>query len=426
VGAEADRPESREIKVDYLARSEGESGLRIRMADGRPAEVEFRVFEPPRLFEAFLVGRTYEELPDLTARVCGICPVAYQMSSVHAVEGAFDVRVTGQLRRLRRLFYCGEWIESHTLSIFLLAAPDFLGYESAFAMARDHGEEVRRGLSLRGVGNDIVALLGGREIHPVSAKPGGFSRVPTKAELAPLRERLAAAKEDALWALDWVAKLPLPDLALDREFIALSHPNEYAMNEGRVVSSKGLDIPVSDFEQYFLEEQVPYSTALHCRLKGRGSYFVGPLARVNLNFDRLTPDTRAAARACGVVFSNANPFASIVARAIEVLHAVDEARQIVEEYERPAPFVPVRPRAGTGCALTEAPRGMLYHRYEFDERGIIRAARLIPPTSQNQGQIEDDLRALALQVAGLPLAEATRRCEMLARSYDPCISCSAH
>lgn len=417
---------SREIIVGYLARSEGESGFRVRVADGQPVEVELRVFEPPRLFEAFLVGRTYEELTDLTARVCGICPVAYQMSSVHAVESAFGVRVGGQLRRLRRLFYCGEWIESHTLSIYLLSAPDFLGYGSAFAMARQHEKELRRGLALRRLGNDIIALLGGREIHPVSARPGGFTRVPTKAELATLRERLAAAKEDALRALEWVAGLPLPELNTDREFVALSHADEYAMNEGRVVSSKGLDIPIDEFEAYFIEQQVPHSTALHCRLKERGPYFVGPLARVNLNFDRLTPDTQAAARACGVPFPNANPHASIVARAVEVLHAVDEARQIVEEYERPAPFVTLAPRAGIGYGLTEAPRGMLYHRYEFAADGIVKAARLIPPTSQNQGQIEEDLRAVARQVAGLPVAEATRRCEMVIRSYDPCISCSVH
>jgi len=419
-------PVSREIKVGYLARVEGEGGLQIRVTDGRVVELRLNIFEPPRLFEAFLAGRSYEELPDLTARVCGICPVAYQMSSVHAVEDAFDVRVEGQLRRLRRLLYCGEWIESHILSIYLLAAPDFLGYESAFAMAKDYPEELRRGLALKRLGNDVVALLGGREIHPVSARVGGFWRVPTKGELAPLVERLEKGKEEALRTVEWVAKLPLPDLTLDREFVALSHPGEYAMNEGRVVSSKGLDIPVREFEDYFVEEQVPYSTALHASLRGRGTYFVGPLARVNLSFDRLTADAQAAARATGIPFPNANPFTSIVARAVEVLHAVDEARQIVESYERPAPFVAVRPRAATGHGLTEAPRGMLYHRYEFDERGMVEAARLVPPTAQNQRQIEEDLRAYALRVVGLSPEEATRRCETAVRNYDPCISCSTH
>ena len=417
---------SREITSEYLVRVEGEGGLRITITDGQVVDARFDIFEPPRLFEGFLVGRSFEELPDLTARVCGICPVAYQMSSVQAIEDAFGTGVDGQLRRLRRLLYCGEWISSHALSIYLLNAPDFLGYESAFAMANDHPEQVRRGLALKRLGNDIVALLGGREIHPVSVRPGGFWRVPTRAELAPLLERLRRGKEEAQRAVTWVASFPLPDLSVDREFVALAHPAEYAMNEGRLVSSAGLDIAAREFERHIVEDQVARSTARHASIRGRGAYFVGPLARVNLNFDRLTADAQGAARASGVPFPNANVFTSIVARAIELLHAVDEARQIVETYERPEPCVVVEPRAGVGYGLTEAPRGALYHRYEFDERGIVRSARLIPPTAQNQRQIESDLRAYAPRLNGLPLEDATSRCESMVRSYDPCISCSTH
>ncbi len=416
----------REIKVDYLARVEGESGLYVRITRGQVTDVQLNIVEPPRLFEAFLVGRSFEELPDLTARVCGICPVAYQMSSVHAAEDAFDVLVTGQLRQLRRLLYLGEWIESHVLSIYLLAAPDFLGYESALAMANDYPEVVKRGLALKRLGNDILSLLGGREIHPVSVKIGGFYRVPTKKELASLEPRLKLGKEDALRTLEWVAALPLPDLSLNREFVALSHPEEYAINEGRVVSSKGLDIPVQEFTEYFVEEQVSYSNALRTKLRGERAYFVGPLARVNLNFDHLSSDAQAAAHASGIGFPNLNSFTSIVARAIEVVHCVDEAMRIIQEYERPEPYVQVIPRAGTGFGLTEAPRGMLYHSYRFDEQGLIKNARMIPPTVQNQYQIEDDLRAYVPQVIDLPLEEATQRCEMVVRNYDPCNSCSTH
>lgn len=420
------RNSGHEIRVDYLARVEGESGLYVKLERGQVAEVQLNIVEPPRLFEAFLVGRSYEELPDLTARVCGICPVAYQMSSVHAAENAFGTHVTGQLRRLRRLLYLGEWIESHTLSIYLLAAPDFLGYESALAMASDHPDVVKRGLALKRIGNDIVSLLGGREIHPVSVKVGGFSRVPGNEELASLVSRLKVGKEHALRTLEWVASLPLPQLSLDRELVALSHPDEYAINEGRVVSNRGLDIAAREFEQHFIEEQVRYSNALHTSLKGRGAYLVGPLARVSLNFDRLSSDAQAAGHATGIAFPNDNSFTNIVARAIEVVHCTDEAMKIVAEYERPAPYVPVSPRAGTGFGLTEAPRGMLYHRYEFDERGLIKAARMIPPTAQNQRQIEEDLRAFVPSVIDLPLDEATQRCETVVRNYDPCNSCSTH
>lgn len=416
----------REIRVDYLARVEGEGGLKVQLSNGRIVKLQLNIFEPPRLFEAFLVGRSYEELADMTARICGICPVAYQMSSVHAAEDAFGLQVEGELRKLRRLFYCGEWIESHLLHVYLLALPDFLGYPDAFTMAADYPEVVRQGLRMKRLGNDLVALLGGREIHPVSATVGGFTRVPTRDELSSLLDPLKRAREEAARATVWLASLPLPDLSRDIEFVALSHPEEYAMNEGRLVSSKGLDAQVRDFERLVRSRQVPHSSALRYTIRGRGAYFVGPLARVNLNFHRLTPDAQRAARDSGIPFPNSNPFTSIVARMVEVVHAMDEAVQIIEGYERPAPRVKVEVRAGRGYGLTEAPRGSLYHSYLFDERGIIRWANIVPPTAQNQDQIEEDLREYLPRLLDRPDAEVTLRCEMAIRNYDPCISCSVH
>jgi coenzyme F420-reducing hydrogenase alpha subunit len=416
----------REIRVDYLARVEGEGGLEVRLSDGQVLRLQLNIFEPPRLFEAFLEGRSYQELPDMTARICGICPVAYQMSSIHAAEDAFGLRVEGQLRKLRRLIYCGEWIESHLLHVYLLALPDFLGYPDAFAMAADYPGVVRQGLRMKRLGNDLVALLGGREIHPVSAAVGGFCRVPTESDLRPLLDPLKRAREQAIEATAWVGKLPLPDLTRDIEFVALSHPNEYAMNEGRLVSSKGLDVAVREFESHIEARQLPYSTAIHYTMRGRGPYFVGPLARVNLNFRQLTPAALQAAGESGIKFPNSNPFTSIVARMVEVVHAFDEAAQIIEEYERPEPLLRVEPRAGTGFGLTEAPRGSLYHSYRFDEGGIVRWANIVPPTAQNQEQVEADLRAYIPRLLDLSKEEATLRCEMAVRNYDPCISCSVH
>lgn len=416
----------REIKVQYLARVEGEGGLEVRLSDGQLLRLQLNIFEPPRLFEAFLAGRSYEELPDMTARICGICPVAYQMSSIHAAEDAFGIKVEGQLRKLRRLMYCGEWIESHTLHVYLLALPDFLKYPSALAMAADYPEVVRQGLRMKRIGNDLVALLGGREIHPVSATVGGFSRVPAEGELRPLLEPLKRAKEVAVEAVAWLSKLPLPDLTRDIEFVALSHPEEYAMNEGRLISSKGLDIAVREFEDHVEARQVAYSSALRYTLKGGGAYSVGPLARVNLNFPLLTPDARRAARDSGIPFPNSNPFTGIVARMVEVVHALDEAAQIIEGYERPEPQLRVEPRAGNGFGITEAPRGSLYHSYRFDGRGIVQRANIIPPTAQNQEQIEADLREYIPRLLDRPQEEVTLRCEMAIRNYDPCISCSVH
>lgn len=418
---------SRTIRVDYLARVEGEGRLFLKIKNGRVVESRFSIFEPPRFFEAFLRGRHFTEAPDLTARICGICPVAYQMSAVHAVEQALGIKVNGPLRKLRRLLYCGEWLESHALHVFLLHAPDFLGYQDSFRMAKDHPELVKTGLRLKRAGNALVARLGGREVHPINVRVGGFYRVPDKSELLPLTEELKWARDAALETVRWTAKLPFPDFEQDYEFVALSHPEEYPMNEGRLKSSQGLDIAVPEFEEHFLEEQVPHSHALHCRRKEGGPYLVGPLARFNLNFARLTPLAQEAAKEAGLTPPCLNPFKSIVVRSVEILYAVEEALRLIEGYERPdTPFIEAEPKAGTGYGCTEAPRGILYHRYRLNGEGLIQEARIVPPTSQNQKSMEADLVQFATRNLDLPLDRLTWQCEQLIRNFDPCISCATH
>lgn len=420
------RAKNRTIKVDYLARVEGEGALHIKTKDNKVLDVRLKIFEPPRFFEALLRGRAFSEAPDITARICGICPIAYQMSAVHAIEGAFGVQVEGALRALRRLIYCGEWIESHALHVYLLHAPDFLGYADAIQMAKDHPDLVRRGLRLKKTGNEIMRILGGREIHPINVRVGGFYKVPSKQDLAPLAEQLQWAIEVALETVQWLATLPFQDFERDYEYVALRHPQEYPFNEGRLVSNKELDISVNQFEQYFTEEQVSYSNALHCTLKGR-AYLVGPLARYNLNFDRLSPLVQEAARSAGLSSQCHNPFKTIIVRSLEILHACDEALRIINDYEKPdRPAVQVHPRAGTGYSCTEAPRGTLYHRYRLDENGVILDAKIVPPTSQNQKSIEDDLRHFVPQRINLPKKKLTLECEQAIRNHDPCISCATH
>jgi sulfhydrogenase subunit alpha len=418
---------SKTITVDYLARVEGEGGLVITLTGDTVTDVKLKIFEPPRFFEAFLRGRQHTEAPDITARICGICPVAYQMSAVHAMEDACGVTVDGPLRALRRLLYCGEWMESHTLHVYLLHAPDFLGYDSAIQMAKDFPAVVERGLQLKKAGNDLLTLLGGRAIHPVNVRVGGFYRVPTKQELAPVAERLKWARDAALETVRWVGTFAFPDFTRDYEFVALRHPCEYPFNEGRLVSNKGLDIDIRAYDDHFVEEQVSYSTALHSVLKTRGAYFTGPLARYNLNFDRLSPLAREAAQAAGLTATCHNPFQSIIVRSIEILYACDEALRLIDAYERPEhPAMTVQPRAGIGYGCTEAPRGSLYHRYQLDDAGLIVDAKIVPPTSQNQKTIENDLFAFVPRHLALSKEELTWRCEQAVRNYDPCISCSTH
>jgi len=417
----------RTIKVEALARVEGEGALLVKLKDGAVTDVKLRIYEPPRFFEALLRGRRFSEAPDITARICGICPVAYQMSAVHAMEEALGVTVGGPLRDLRRLIYCGEWIESHALHVAMLHAPDFLGYESAIHMAKDHPEAVQRALQLKKVGNDVVALLGGREIHPINVRVGGFYRVPTRAELDPLAERLKWARDAALEMTRWVSGFDFPDFEQNYEFVALRHPQEYPFNEGRLVSSRGLDIPVGEFEDHFREEHVPHSNALHAVRRTGGSYHVGPLARYSLNFDRLPAVARDAALGAGLGPVCRNPFRSIIVRSVETVYACDEALRLIESYERPdRPAVDVEPRAGRGHGCTEAPRGILYHRYTLESDGAIRDARIVPPTSQNQKTIENDLWHVVPQYVELPDEELRSRCEQAVRNYDPCISCATH
>ncbi len=418
---------TRTLKVDCLARVEGEGGLYVKIKNGTVADVQLKIFEPPRFFEAFLRGRKFSEAPDITARICGICPVAYQMSSVHAMEAAFGVKVEGQLRSLRRLLYCGEWIESHTLHVYMLHTPDFLGYADVVQMAKDHLGAVETALKLKKTGNEIVRILGGREIHPINVRVGGFYRVPSKRELEPLYESLKWARDAALETVKFTATLPFPDFDQDYIFLALRHPDEYPLNEGRLVSSKGLDIPIDDFEKFSSEEHVEHSNALHSTLKGQGSYHVGPLARYSLNYDRLTPLAQEAARQAGLGPVCANPFKSVVVRAVETLYACEEGLRIIEQYEPPeAPAVKVKPQAGTGCGCTEAPRGILFHRYRLDAHGSILDAKIVPPTAQNLRTMEQDLWQLLPSRLSLPEDQLLWQCEQAIRNYDPCISCATH
>jgi coenzyme F420-reducing hydrogenase alpha subunit len=418
---------TRTLKVDYIARVEGESSLKLRIRDGVVESADLSIFEPPRFFEALLRGRGFNEVLDIVARICGICPIAYQMSGVHAIENVLGIEVDAPIRALRRLLYCGEWIESHALHIFMLHAPDFLGYPDAIAMARDHGDAVQRALAIKKAGNQLLRLLGGREIHPVNVRIGGFYRVPSPAEFAPVIESLKTAREQAIETLRWAATFPFPEMARDYEFVALRHPGEYPMNAGRIISSAGLDIAPADYEGEFLEHQVPYSTALQSVLQQRGAYLVGPMARYALNRDRLPAELLALADEVGLEPVCRNPFRSILVRAVEVIYACGEALRLIDGYEQPArPFVPAEPRAGVGYGCTEAPRGILYHRYRLDADGTIEDARLVPPTAQNQSIIEEDIRLVA--TAGLDLDEEKLQanCEQSIRNHDPCISCAAH
>ena len=418
---------TRTIEVGYLARVEGEGALKLRLRDGVAELVEFRIFEPPRFFEAFLEGRSRDEVPDITARICGICPVAYQMSSAQALEAAAGFKLAeGPLRDLRHMLYLGEWIESHGLHTFMLHAPDFAGYQDALVMAKDHPHWVKTGLRIKKVGNEVMRVVGGREIHPINVRLGGFYKAPKPAALHALLDELAFARDAACEALQWMSSFPFPEARRDYTLVSLRHPDEYGCLDGNIVSNKGLDISNEAFLERFAESHVPYTHALHCLLDGQ-PYHVGPLARFNNSFEQLAPIAREAARSIGLTPPIDNPFRSLLVRMVEIIHATDTIMRLIGRYQLPTrSHEPVPVRAGRGGAASEAPRGILFHQYQVSGTGHIESARIVPPTSQNQATIEDDLRSLATPLATMPHEQATVLAEQAIRNYDPCLSCSTH
>ena len=419
----------RRFNVKSLTRVEGEGSLRVRVVDGAIEIAEFSIYEPPRFFERLVRGREVREVPDIVARICGICPVAYQVTACEALEQALGITLTPGIRLLRRLLYCGEWIQSHALHVHLLHAPDFLGAESGFTLAVTHPDLVNRGLRLKSIGTRIMEVIGGRAVHPVNVTVGGFYRSPAVADIRGLVPDLEWGLAAALEMIAEVSRFDFPGTPHDYDCVSLRPATGYPIDEGRIISTGGLDIDMADYERHFAERQVPWSTALHSlTVPGEQPYLVGPLARVNLCHDRLPPLARRAAESCGLDFPLRLSAQSIVARAIEIAAAFEEAVAIAGDAV--AEILPCRidyePRPGVGCHATEAPRGLLYHRYEIGADGLISHASIVPPTSQNQAQIESDLKAMLPAALALDDAAATHACERLIRDYDPCISCATH
>lgn len=415
------------IEVPALARVEGEGGLYIGLENGKAVEIRLDIYEPPRFFEGFLKDRFLQEVPDITARICGICPVAYQMSAAYALEHALGVKISPQARALRRLMYCGEYIESHALHIYMLQAPDLLGKESALELAAESPEVVKNALRLKKIGNELLRIIGGRSVHPVNVCVGGFYSWPDEKALKSLLPDLEWGLNAALDTVKLATSLHYPYLEIDYEFVALHHLDEYGVIEGDVLSSTGRKLSIFEYETGYIEEHVRHSNALHSHTVDNNTYLVGPLARLNLNHEQLLPKAKQALKDYKIQLPLKNPYKSLIARAIELVHFYEEAIQLVKEYKPTGPaHVELKLKAGEGSGATEAPRGLLYHRYKIDANGMIQFAKITPPTAQNLPRIEADLFALTPRIINMPEAEATRTAEHLVRSYDPCISCATH
>jgi len=413
----------RGIQVEYAPRVEGEGGLDIVVSGAEITRLRLKVFEYPRHPQAVVVGQPIAEVPAVVARLCGSCAAAHHLAALQALEDALGLSPSPQTRALRRLLALAQWIQSHAIHIYLLAAPALLGYRSTCALASAHPEVVQRALRLKKLGAELTAAVGGRRTAPLAARINGFSPLPTLAALERLHARLARARADATDTVALVSGLSLPSFSRATEHVALRAPEQYPVSEGRLRSTAGLDVAARDYLAQLCAQPAPGSGSYLFTLADRGSFLVGPLARVNLNRDRLCPAAAQAAQSCSVVFPTFNPFASVVARAVELVQAIEECLRLLERLNPVSEEDGYTVRAGEGISVTEAPRGTLVHRYVIDSEGRVRAAAVLTPTAQSLRCLAEDLCALAPQVADWPEEDRKLRLELLVRSYDLCGAC---
>ncbi len=416
------------IELKHIARVEGHGSLYVTTKDNKLIDVKMAVDEGARLFEAFLVGREYKEVPEIACRICAICSASHRVVSTKAVEKAMGIEVSEQDRNLRRLLVWGEYIESHILHALYLALPDYVGHESVISAIADFPDLVKIALKLKRRGNDIQVLAGGREVHQVSVQVGGFSIYPEKEELEKMKYRIIKARADLQKCVDVWATLDEIPFERKTEFLAIRRDDEYALVDGEIATLGGIRAPVEDYKKHIVEKIPDYSQAKACEHKGE-AFFVGALARLNINKDLLLPFAKKVVDQLGIKLPSYNTFHNNAAQLIETAqvfemaeHTIDKLLKADLEWHEPE----VVPRAGRGTHITEAPRGTLVHSYEFDDKGLLTKADIIAPTTMNYVNMEEDVRAFFPQIAGKPKEEIMFNLNRLIRAYDPCISCSCH
>ncbi len=412
------------IEIDYLARVEGEAAIRVEL-DKEPA-IELKIFEPPRFFEGFLVGRKYDEVGDIVSRICGICPVSHMTTAILAVEKAMDIKVSEQTRILRKIMCISQIVASHLIHLYMLAMPDYYGFSGIVEMLPEFKGQISRLMKVKEVMNQLTTLIGGRALHPVTHLPGGFTKVPSRKDFTVILRKLKEVKEEAKNVVEDISLLKIPDFCTDTEYVALNKEDEYAIDEGRILSTSGLDVSVDDYRDYFQESQVGYAMAKQSTIKGTGSFMVGALARLHIKFDKLQEDTKLLAGNIGFRLPNHNPFYNNLAQALEVFDGIVRCISLTQSNSFGDEEISVAIKPGEGGAMTEAPRGLLYHWYRINRKGVVEEANIVTPTSHNFLNIEKDLRQLVKENIHKKRDEIRLMCEELVRAYDPCFSCSVH
>jgi sulfhydrogenase subunit alpha len=412
------------MEVEYVARVEGEASIIVQL--GRAPEIKLKIFEPPRFFEGFLVGRKYDEVGDIVSRICGICPVSHMTTAIQAVENAMGVSISAQTQVLRKLICISQIVASHLIHLYMLAMPDYYGYPGIVDMRGDFNRQIKNLMKMKEVMNELTGLIGGRALHPVTHVPGGFTAIPSNEAFVSVLKKLKGIRPLAERVVEDVWQFDVPDFHCDSEYAALDGDGEYAVNKGKIVSTKGLDIAVADYYQTFEEAQVGYAFAKKSTIRKRSSFMVGALARLNNKFDKLQDRTKTLAGQIGFKIPSDNPFHNNLAQSLEVVDGIEQCIQLMESTHLEDENVHVYVKAGAGGSVTEAPRGLLFHWYKINRKGIVEQANIVTPTSHNFQNIEKDLEKLVSQNKDRERDEIRLLCEQLVRAYDPCFSCSVH
>ena len=422
------------IHVHHVTRVEGHGDIKIRMKNGQLEQCDLQIVESPRFFESMVMGRRWKDVHHITCRICGICSVGHTTASLGATEAAFGLELTPQGRLLRELILHGEQLQSHILHVYFLAAPDLLDVGSVVPLASSHPDVVKRALRLKKFANYVCEIVAGRHVHPISMWPGGFKHVPTKAQLQGLKRQLQEeVVPDLVETVNLIAQLAPKLPAFERSndvYMALTDPDRYAWFTGEltVANGKQTKVKMADYGQLITETVKEDTTVKHCFTNG-ASFHVGARARVNMNFDQLTPMAKNVAATLGYEAPCSNPFMNNVAQVVECAHCAEDAIGVIDQlldmplaYEEPV----VNVKAGRGVGIAEVPRGTLVHDYTYDADGNAVDCNLIIPTTMNIENVEQDMRELLPQIIDRPKEEITHILEMLVRAYDPCISCSVH
>ncbi|MBE0427728.1 MAG: Ni/Fe hydrogenase subunit alpha [Nitrospirae bacterium] len=410
------------INIDYIARVEGEGSVKFEIKDGGLRNLKLNIWEPPRFFEGFLVGRKYDEVPDIVSRICGICPVSHMTTSINSLENAMGFNPSQEIKKIRKIMALSQIAASHIVHLYVLALPDYREKDMVVGLNR----EITRLVKLKEAVNNVTGRIGGRPLHPVSMIAGGFTKVPSRDEVGRVVKQLKRVRADALQTVKMIAKLDYPDLKTNVEFLALKSENNYAINEGTIITGSGLKAGLEEYHRYFSEKEVPYANAKRTVLKGKNPVMVGALARLHIKFDELHPEARKAADMIGFKTGDVNPYHNNIAQAIEIVHCIWECIELLETISHKDTFMTIDVKEGYGSAITEAPRGLLLHEYELNRMGVVKKANIVTPTAYNFLSIEESLKKLVQENIDKPENKLKLLCEMLVRAYDPCFSCSVH